>query len=90
MSRKYFGSRKARPEPVATPIQLTLPALDAPEFVRFVLKSGNHIDMQLDSIEEVHDHFLGVDQCAIVGLDTMSRKTIVPWSNLDYISEVAA
>ncbi len=82
MSKKYFNNRAAKPAPVLPPQP------SACELVRFVLKSAQHLDLQLDTIEEVSDYIGGEVCMCIAGCKVTGERTILPWNNVDYIEEV--
>lgn len=81
MSKKYFNNRAAKP-PVLQPQP------SACELVRFVLKSAQHLDLQLETIEEVSDYIGGEVCMCIAGCKVTGERTILPWNNVDYIEEV--
>lgn len=58
------------------------------EVVRFVLKSGQYLDLQLDTVEEVVDEFAGAVRICICGCKVEGEKVIFEWNNVDYLSEV--
>ncbi len=85
MSNKFYA-QKGRRAKVAPPPQDTVEC----EVVRFVLKSAQHLDLQLDTVEEITDE-IGGEQCmCICGCKTSGERVIVPWNNVDYIEEMEA
>jgi len=61
---------------------------DEPETVRFVLKSGAHLDLDLESVEEVTEAIAGVQCMCICANLIAGSKVIVPWQNVDFLTEV--
>lgn len=58
------------------------------EQVRFVLKSGAHLDLELDSVEEVTEFIAGIQCMCICANLIAGSKVIVPWQNVDFLTEV--
>ncbi len=91
MGNKYFSQRAAKPK---GPPNTNLQGQPWPEhkseceIVRFVLKSAQHLDLQLDTIEEVSDYIGGEVCMCIAGCKVTGERTILPWNNVDYIEEV--
>lgn len=96
MTSKFYAQK--RPKTKGSPLHTTTaPPLSvstlplqpsACDLVRFILKSGQHLDLQLDSIEEVTEDVCGVACMCICGIKDTGEKVILPWNNVDFLEEV--
>lgn len=91
MTKKFYAPKghKARVRP-APREPVRVPEQSECEVVRFVLKSAQHLDLQLETVEEITD-YIGGEQCmCICGCKASGERVIVPWNNVDYIEEMEA
>lgn len=56
--------------------------------VRFILKSGQHLDLQLESIEEVVEDVCGEQCMCIAAVKDTGEKIILPWNNVAWLEEI--
>lgn len=94
MTKKFYAPKgyKAKgrqPPPELPKVTVRLEQSEC-EVVRFVLKSAQHLDLQLETVEEITD-YIGGEQCmCICGCKASGERVILPWHNVDYIEEMEA
>lgn len=99
MSNKFYAPKghkrknSQRPFTRVAKSGASMPTYRSPQqsecaLVRFVLRSAQHLDLQLDSIEEMTDE-IGGEQCmCICGCKATGERVILPWHNVEYIEEI--
>lgn len=62
--------------------------MEASEVIRFVLKSAQHLDLQLDTVEEITDEFAGSTRVCICGNKVTGERVVFEWDGVAYMESV--
>ena len=88
MTKKYYAPNKVVTNKARVAFKPPVPPEPKCEIVRFVLKSAQHLDLQLDTVEELTEEFAGATRVCICGCKATGERVVFEWNNVDYLEEI--